>query len=346
MVTELIRTENEEVTREAIRRAVETLQAGDVVALPTETVYGLGADALNPEAVEKIFQAKERPHFDPLIVHLPHKNAYHEICDVPEDIGRCVIQLVETFWPGPLTILLPKKPFVPDIVTAGLPNVAVRMSEHPVFKRIAKSFGNPIAAPSANRFGALSPTSAEAVLDQLEGRIPLVIDGGACSRGLESTIVRITGTSSGSKPLITIVRPGPVTIEDLKKFGKVELAESNREVEENADSPGQLKSHYAPRTPLRLLDSPELFEPEPGKRYGLLSYRGQDKDGYINFHDWEEVRVLSPGSGRVAEAGIRFFHTIREMDQLFLDEIVAEPLPERGVGIAMMEKLRKASFRE
>ncbi|MDF1811089.1 MAG: L-threonylcarbamoyladenylate synthase [Verrucomicrobiales bacterium] len=344
MVTELLQTDNEISARESINRAVATLQAGDVVALPTETVYGLGADALDPVAVEKIFAAKERPHFDPLIVHLPHKNAYLDIATVPDGVKHTIVQLVETFWPGPLTILLPKKGIVPDLVTAGLPTVAVRMSEHPVFKRIAKSFGNPIAAPSANRFGCLSPTSAEAVLDQLEGKIPLIINGGACSRGLESTIVRVSPPENGPKPVIEIIRPGPITEDDLKKFGKVVFAERNTAVEENSpEAPGQLQSHYAPRTMLRLLEKPEDFSPEPGKKYGLLSYRGQEKDGYIQLHEWDEIRVLSPGSGRVAEAGIRFFSTIREMDDLFLDEIIAEPMPDRGVGKAMLDKLRKAS---
>ncbi|MDF1753472.1 MAG: L-threonylcarbamoyladenylate synthase [Verrucomicrobiales bacterium] len=345
MVTEILHTDNEVDAREAVNRAVATLQAGDVVALPTETVYGLGADALDPAAVEKIFEAKERPHFDPLIVHLPHKNAYLEIAEVPSEVKHTIVQLVETFWPGPLTILLPKKGIVPDIVTAGLPTIGVRMSEHPVFKRIARSFGRPIAAPSANRFGCLSPTSAEAVLDQLEGKIPLVINGGACSRGLESTIVKVLPPEKGPKPIIEIIRPGPITEEDLKKFGKVVFAERNAAVEDNApEAPGQLLSHYAPRTRLRLLDNPSDFSPEEGKKYGLLSYRGQEKDGYINLHDWDEIRVLSPGSGRVAEAGIRFFSSIRELDDLFLDEIISEPMPDRGVGKAMLEKLRKASY--
>lgn len=344
-ITEVLRTDNEVVAREAINRAVSALQAGDVVALPTETVYGLGADALDPTAVEKIFAAKERPHFDPLIVHVPHKNAYLDICEVPKEIRHCVVQLVETFWPGPLTILLPRKGIVPDLVTAGLPTVGVRMSEHPVFKRIAKSFGQPIAAPSANRFGGLSPTSADAVLDQLEGRIPLLIDGGACSRGLESTIIKVSPPErENGKPQIEIVRPGPITRDDLKKFGKVTFAKSNSDVEELApEAPGQLQSHYAPHTPLRLCMSIDEFKPDPDKKYGLLSYRGQEKDGFIHAHDWEEIRVLSPGSGRVSEAAIRFFSSIRDMDQLGLDEIISEPMPDRRVGRAMMDKLRKAT---
>ena len=180
---------------------------------------------------------------------------------------------------------------------------------------------------------------------QLEGRIPLIVDGGACGRGLESTIVKIHPPErEGGKPGIEILRPGPVTPEDLKKFGKVTFAERNADVETSTpEAPGLMEKHYAPRTPLRLLSDPDEFSPEPGKRYALLSYRGQPKDGYVDLHDWVEVQVLSPGSGRIAEAGIRFFHVLGLMDQLGVDEIIAEPVPDRGVGKAILEKLRKGS---
>lgn len=344
MQTELALTDNEQNTRESIRRAVTLLQSGEVVALPTETVYGLAADALNAEAVEKIFAAKDRPHFDPLIVHVPHKNNLWEIAEIPADISKTVIQLVETFWPGALTLLVPKKPVIPDIVTAGLPTVAVRQCDHPIFHRIIKNLGGPIAAPSANLFGCLSPTSAALVMDQLEGRIPLVVDGGACAEGLESTIVKIL--PGDPKPIIQILRPGPITAEDLKKFGKVVFLDRNEAVEDSApEAPGRLATHYAPRKPLRLLTKPEDFVPEEGKRYALLSYRGQEKDGYLLRHDWVEVAILSPGSGRVAEAGIRLFHLLGQLDKLEIDEIIAEPVPDRGVGKAILDKLRKASVK-
>ncbi len=344
MQTELALTDNEQNTRESIRRAVTLLQSGEVVALPTETVYGLAADALNAEAVEKIFAAKDRPHFDPLIVHVPHKNNLWEIAEIPADISKTVIQLVETFWPGALTLLVPKKPVIPDIVTAGLPTVAVRQCDHPIFHRIIKNLGGPIAAPSANLFGCLSPTSAALVMDQLEGRIPLVVDGGACAEGLESTIVKIL--PGNPKPIIQILRPGPITAEDLKKFGKVVFLDRNEAVEDSApEAPGRLATHYAPRKPLRLLTKPEDFIPEEGKRYALLSYRGQEKDGYLLRHDWVEVAILSPGSGRVAEAGIRLFHLLGQLDKLEIDEIIAEPVPDRGVGKAILDKLRKASVK-
>lgn len=342
MITEIALTDTEIATGDTIRRAVSLLQTGELVALPTETVYGLGADAFDSDAVAKIYEAKERPGFDPLIVHIPGKTALGEVADVPPEIEKPVTQLIETFWPGPLTLVLPKSERVPDIVTSGLPTVAVRVSQHPVFAKIARAFSNPIAAPSANRFGRLSPTSAASVLEELEGRIPLIVDGGACARGLESTIVRVE--PGDHKPLITILRSGPITKDDLKKFGKVQIAARNDSVEDNApEAPGMLSNHYAPRTPLRLLERPDDFRPEPGKRYALLSYRGQPKDGFLDLTDWEEIFVLSPGSGKLPEAGLRLFFMMRQLDHLAVDEIIAEPVPERGIGFAIMDRLRKAA---
>ena len=342
METKIATTDSEVNTNETVREAVALLQAGEVVALPTETVYGLAADALDPVAVEKIFAAKERPHFDPLIVHVHHKDALYNVAEVPEDIRKTVVQLTETFWPGPLTLVLPRRETIPDVVTGGLETVAVRQTDHPVFHRILRNFGGPVAAPSANMFGQLSPTSAQAVVDQMDGRIPLIVDGGACARGLESTIVKIS--PGEKKPIIEVLRPGPITEIDLKKFGKVVFAERNEEVEDSApEAPGMLKNHYAPQKPLRLLEKPEDFSPEEGKRYALLSYRGQPKDGFLDLHEWDEVAILSPGSGRVAEAGIRLFHVIRQLDLSEVDEIISEPFPDRGVGKAILDKLRKAS---
>jgi L-threonylcarbamoyladenylate synthase len=341
-VTAVLRTDEPHLMHQAVDEAVRLLREGEVVALPTETVYGLAANALDPAAVTKIFEAKERPTFDPLIVHLPRKEQLDLVAEVPQEIAHTVKQLSERFWPGPLTILLPKKPVVPDIVTAGLPTVAVRVSSNPIFKRVISALDKPLAAPSANRFGSISPTSASAVLSELDGRIHLIVDAGACLFGLESTIIRIE--PGIPKPLITIVRPGPLTPDDLKPFGKVKVA-IRSVIDGPADSPGQLASHYAPRTPLRLLSRPSDFIPEHGKRYALLSYRGEEKDGYLNLTDWEEVMMLSPGNGKLPEAAVRFFHVLRRLDELGVDEIIAEPLHEHGMGIAMMDKLRRASVR-
>lgn len=342
MPTTILPTDQPPLMHQAVEEAVRLLQSGEVVALPTETVYGLAADALNAQAVAKIFEAKERPTFDPLIVHLPDRKMLETVAEIPEEVQKVVGRLIERFWPGPLTLLLPKKPCVPDLVTAGLPTVAVRVSNNPVFKRVAQALNKPIAAPSANRFGSISPTSASAVQAELDGRIPLILDGGASLHGLESTIIKVEpGTP---KALITVFRPGPVTIEDLKLYGKVQRV-TKTVVDEASEAPGQLASHYAPRTPLRLLSKPSDFTPEEGKRYALMSYRGEEKDGYLDLADWEEVMILSPGNGKLPEAAVRFFYVLRALDKLGVDEIIAEPMLEHGMGTAMMDKLRRAAVR-
>ncbi|RYD83175.1 MAG: threonylcarbamoyl-AMP synthase [Verrucomicrobiaceae bacterium] len=326
--------------KDAVREACALLRAGEIVALPTETVYGLGADALNPEAVAKVFAAKERPSFDPLIVHIASRGDLKDVAVVPEDIVETVNKLTNEFWPGPLTIILPKHPDVPDLVTSGLPTVAVRQSAHPVFRAIGKELGRPIAAPSANRFGRISPTSASAVVKELGGRIPMVVDAGACSEGVESTIISIE-PREGKKPVFRLHRAGPVTKEQLQAFGKVEKFRETKGG--TLQAPGQLESHYAPLTPLILLEKPEDFQPEEGKRYGLLSYRGEDDSPYVELHDWEMVEPLSPGSGKLAEAAIRLFFVMRQMDEAGLDAIIAEPVSETGLGVAIMDRLRRAS---
>ncbi|MEJ6568932.1 MAG: L-threonylcarbamoyladenylate synthase, partial [Akkermansiaceae bacterium] len=199
--------------RETVTEAVALLEQGEVVALPTETVYGLAACAFNAEAVAKIFKVKERPSFDPLIVHIGRKSDLEKVAVVPEEIRELVDELIEAHWPGALTLVLPKHEDIPDLVTSGLPTVAVRLSAHEIMREVAKVHG-PIAAPSANRYGRISPTSAQAVMDELGGRIPLIIDGGACRDGLESTIIAPTMTEKG--PVLRLLRPGPVSKEDLR----------------------------------------------------------------------------------------------------------------------------------
>ena len=339
MTAAIAPTDTKDAATDAVRRAVDLLQAGEMVALPTETVYGLGADALNEEAVAKIFEAKERPKFDPLIVHLPDQNRLSEVAELPKEIEKGVHQLMQKFWPGPLTLVLPKTEAVPDLVTAGMPTVAVRVSEHPLFSRVVRGLDRPIAAPSANRFGRISPTSAAAVMEELGDRISLIVDGGACARGLESTIVRVLPPEK-TKPVLEILRTGPITPDQLKTIGQIKKRKPG---EVAKDVPGQMPSHYAPRTPLRILEKPGDFDPEPGKSYALLSYRENAKDGYLDLHDWDEVAALSPGSGKLAEAAVRFFFVLRQLDQAGVDEIVAEPISEVGLGLAMMDRLRRAA---
>lgn len=328
----------DDAMREAVTEAVETLRRGDVVALPSETVYGLAADALNPIAVAKIFATKERPSFDPLIVHIGSLSELKKVALVPQNIQETVNRLAEEFWPGPLTIILPRHPDIPDIVTSGLPTVAVRQSAHPVFRAVNQALERPVAAPSANRFGRISPTSATAVMKELGGRIPLIIDGGACGEGLESTIIQIE-PREGKKPLFHLHRAGPITKEQLQPFGKIEKPKPT----DTILAPGTLASHYAPRTPFRLLENPSDFSPENGKRYGLLSYKGEDDGPFVRLHDWELVISLSPGNGKLAEAATRLFFAMRELDEAGLDAIFAEPVSETGIGLAIMDRLRRAS---
>ncbi len=339
IATEVLATDEPHALSAAARRAADRLLAGDVVALPTETVYGLAANALNPEAVAKVFAVKERPAFDPLIVHVRNLEAVREVADVPVEIEGTVSKLANAFWPGPLTLLLPKKPVVPDLVTSGLPTVAVRVPAHPVFRRVLKECRAPLAAPSANRFGRISPTTAAAVMKELSGRIPLVLDGGACAEGIESTILRVTHAAGAPKPVLEIVRSGPVTLEKLKSFGVVKKAVRRGTTE----APGQLASHYAPSTPLRLLAEGEAFRPQPGKSYGLLSMDGEPRD--MRLDDFHAVAVLSPGSGKLSEAAIRLFAMLRQLDESGVDEIIAEPVAEHGLGAAIMDRLRKAAGR-
>lgn len=349
METRLLPTDPASAMRSSLAEAVATLERGDVVVLPTETVYGLAGDITSPKAIARIFEAKERPSVDPLIVHIPRKEALYDVAVVDDAMDKLLRKLMETFWPGPLTFILPKHPSVSDAITAGLPTVAVRMTSDPIFKRVLHDLGRPLAAPSANRFGRISPTSASAALEELNGRIPLVIDGGACATGLESTILKIELTEG--KPLFHILRHGPVTAEDLKPFGKIakkrKPSPHTKEKEDAApawEAPGQTDSHYAPITPLRLLSDPSEFQPEEGKRYALLSYRGLEDDGYMELTEFVETFVLSPGSGKVPEAAVRLFFLMRQADQLGVDEIIAEPVPEHSIGSAIMDRLRRASI--
>lgn len=311
----------------ATTRAVELLKAGETVALPTETVYGLAADALNPIAVAKIFEAKKRPRFDPLIVHLPNRDWLKKIADVPPQTHRFIERLISRFWPGPFTIVLPKRKIVPDIVTAGLNTVAVRMSAHPVFAEIIRAFDKPLAAPSANRFGRISPTTAQHVCDELDGRIPLIVDAGPTAHGLESTIVSV-----GVRK-IDILRQGPITAEQLSPFAKIEIVAPERKI----FVPGQLPSHYAPKTPLRLIDNADSFSPEKNQRAGLLAWNALPKE-----EKFAAIRNLSERQD-FREAATNLFRHLRDLDALNLDLIVAERVPSKGLGAAIIDRLERAA---
>jgi L-threonylcarbamoyladenylate synthase len=315
--------------------AVELLRKGEIVALPTETVYGLAADALNPITVAKIFEAKERPRFDPLIIHLPNCDWLEKIVDLPAHDRQLILKLADNFWPGPFTMVLPKREIVPEIVTAGLDTVAVRISAHPVFAEIVRELDQPLAAPSANRFGRISPTSAQHVLDELEGRIPLIIDAGPTHHGLESTIITVRdGKACPERSRrIDILRRGPVTAEQLSKFAEVPLFTPTGKV----FAPGQLPSHYAPKTPLCLVDNVESFSPQKNQRVSLLAWNPVESE-----EKFAAVRRLSVRQD-LREAAANLFRYLRELDKADVDLIVAERVPPRGLGAAIMDRLQRAA---
>jgi len=311
----------------ATEHAVQLLRKGEVIALPTETVYGLAADALNPVAVAKIFEAKERPRFDPLIVHLPGENWLERVANIDNRSRAHIKKLIAQFWPGPLTLVLDRQPIVPEIVTAGLDTVAVRMSSHPVFAEIISAFEKPLAAPSANQFGRISPTTAQDVFDELGGRIPLIIDAGPTTHGIESTIIAVHDGK------IDILRRGPVTAEQLAGFGKIEIVTAPKRI----TAPGQLPSHYAPKAPLRLIDNAESFPLVKKHRVGLLAWNAS-----IPEKRFAAVRTLSQRQD-LREAAARLFRCLRELDELDLDLIVAERVPAQGLGAAILDRLERAS---
>ena len=311
----------------AIEKAAMLLCEGEIVALPTETVYGLAADALNAIAVAKIFEAKERPRFDPLIVHLPDRDWLEKVVDIRAQDRQLILKLADMFWPGPFTMVLPKREIVPEIVTAGLDTVAVRVSAHPVFSEIIRALGKPLAAPSANCFGRISPTNAQHVLDDLKDQIPLIIDGGPTAHGIESTIVAIRAGG------IDILRCGPITEDQLSKFGNIDNVASVEKV----SSPGQLPAHYAPKTPLRLIEDVNSFSRDKNQRVGLLAWNSVESE-----KNFAAVRYLSERQD-LREAAANLFRYLRELDAKDVDLIVAEQVPEVGLGAAIMDRLRRAA---
>ncbi|HXG18834.1 MAG TPA: L-threonylcarbamoyladenylate synthase [Methylomirabilota bacterium] len=312
----------------ALETAATALRAGELVAFPTETVYGLGADALNERAVAQVFAVKNRPHFDPLIVHLPN-HASARVYAI--DIDYRAVALMERFWPGPLTLVLRKKPIIPDIVTAGLDSVALRVPAHPVALALLRALGKPIAAPSANPFGYVSPTTATHVQETLGDKIKLILDGGPCRVGVESTVCALTEKEA------VILRPGGVTVEEIEAaIGPVQVASGRAD----ARSPGTLPRHYAPYVNLQLLAHGASFpRPQAGERVGALVFtKRQDLQGYA------AVEVLSQ-EGNLIEAAANLFAALRKLDSLQLDRVLIESVPEHGLGRAIMDRLRRAAAR-
>lgn len=307
-----------------ISAAAVVLRDGGLVAFPTETVYGLGANALNPKAVARVFETKGRPRFDPLIVHVAD---FVQLGEIIADFPPKAKALAKRFWPGPLTLVLPKKNVVPDIVTAGLKTVAVRIPAHPFALDLIRAAQRPIAAPSANRFGRISPTCAAAVKEELGESVDVVLDGGPCRVGVESTIISF----ADREPLL--LRPGGVGAEEIETIVGPLLIPDRTEA--RPLSPGRLPRHYAPRTPLVLWSGSNLTI--DGKRIGLLTLQPP-----LNQDHFVAVEVLSK-SGDLHEAAANLFAAMRRLDSLGLDLILAYPVPNHGVGLAINDRLLRAS---
>ncbi len=313
--------------------AASALQRGELVAFATETVYGLGGVALWPDTVARIFEVKGRPTFDPLIVHVPDLAA---VRDIVTDFPPSAERLAREFWPGPLTLVLPKVPAIPDLVTAGLSSVAVRIPSHPLALELLRVVGLPIAAPSANRFGRISPTTAAHVTDQLGDRIEWVLDGGPCEVGVESTVLAI---SDSGPP--TLLRPGGVTLEQIEAIvGRVRhlAMESPDAVATQLArlAPGCLPQHYAPVTSLTLS---RLDEELPPGRYGALAFQHCPHP-----ERFCAVEVLST-NGNLSHAAAALFAALRRLDARQLDGIIAERVPDQGLGRAINDRLNRAAHR-
>ena len=309
-----------------ILQAKQFLENAQLVAIPTETVYGLAANALDPIAVAKIFEAKERPTFDPLIVHTHDLN---EVYNFVIDIHPALLKLATTFWPGPLTLLLPKKEIIPNIVTSGLDRVGVRVPNHPLTLNLLKQLSFPLAAPSANPFGYISPTTAEHVQKQLGIKIPYILDGGNCAVGLESTIV---GEENGE---IIIYRLGGLSVDEIEKIiGKVSVQLNQSS---NPKAPGQLKSHYAPKKPVYIGDLRELETKFSNQKIGAIIFGN-------HFELSESVLIKNLSSTEnYQEAAVNLFFFLRELDESEVEIIICELLPEQGLGLAINDRLTRAA---
>lgn len=304
----------------SVRRAVAALKSGEIVALPTETVYGLAGDAWNVSAVAKIFAAKKRPYFDPLIVHVKNRAQLEQVAFVQDAIAG---RLIEAFWPGPLTVLLPKRDSVSELVTAGSPLVAVRSPAHPVFRAVLEGLDRPLAAPSANPFGRISPTTAAHVQRGLGDQVTLILDGGACLHGLESTIVYPSGG------ILHLLRAGPISREVLEQFGPVEISSNLGK----KAAPGQLASHYAPLKPLFLVNHAD--EVTHRANAGYLAWQ-------VRPSGFAATEVLS-STGDPVEAAANLFAALHRLDAGEVEAIYAERIAPDGLGTAILDRLTRAA---
>ncbi len=310
-----------------ISKAVEILTNEDVVAIPTETVYGLAGNIFSEKAIRRIFEVKGRPLFNPLIVHI---NAMEQVEELALEFPPKAKKLAEEFWPGSLTLVLKKKNSVPDLITAGKNTVGIRMPNHPVTKKLLQQLSFPLAAPSANPFNRISPTRAEHVNSYFSEKIDMVLDGGECKKGLESTIVGF----DNDEPVL--YRLGSISIEEIEAVvGKVSV---NNKKEITPEAPGMLAKHYAPMTKTYLVDHVEEFiETHKSKRIGVLRFSDEIVSPHI-----EHLEVLSK-SGDLEEAAARLYDTLHKLDGLGLDLIIAERFPNKGLGKSINDRLERAA---
>ncbi len=318
---------------ENIARAAKLLRKGKLVAFPTETVYGLGADATNDQAVREIFKVKGRPASDPLIVHLSSIENFEKLADTT--LARTKLDKLARFWPGPLSVVLPKKDLVPESVTAGLGTVALRIPSHPVALELLRVSQIPIAAPSANPFCYVSPTEAKHVDDQLGKQIELILDGGPCQVGIESTVLSLVG----SQP--KILRPGLIHRELIEEALGECVSDGSKVTDAVAalPAPGMFEKHYSPKTRLRFSD--EINPSELHGAIGLIKFR---EDFRELPYDFDAINTLSSDENP-KEIAANLYKAIREQDLLGLDLILVDRCEEKGIGIALMDRLRRATSR-
>ena len=311
----------------SVSEAARLLKDGEVVAIPTETVYGLAGNAFEPKALAKIFAAKERPTFDPLIVHIAD---IAQLTDIAKDIPDSAYRLAEAYWPGPMTIILPKKDCIPDLCTSALPSVAVRFPSHPIAQQIIKESGLPLAAPSANLFKHVSPTTAEHVAAQLADRIAGIVDGGPCSVGVESSIISLVGEP-------TVMRPGAITPEMFKAvLGEVAIKESTSKPGQPMLAPGQCDTHYRPQVPLYYGEVPAGYTlPEHTVRIAFGTQTGPIP-----------ATVNLSATGDMVEATSKLYAYMHDLDDPKYDLILVDPIPNTGVGMALNDRLKRASIKK
>ncbi|MCG3167690.1 MAG: Threonylcarbamoyl-AMP synthase [Bacteroidia bacterium] len=310
-----------------INKAKKALKNNDIVAIPTETVYGLAGNAYNERALKKIFILKKRPFYNPLIVHIKSTSFLNKIaCNIPDT----ALRLAETFWPGPLTLVLQRKSLIPDLVTSGKETVAIRVPDHPITLALLDQLDFPLAAPSANPFGYISPTSAKHVSNYFKNNLDIILDGGECERGIESTIIGF----EDNNPIL--YRHGSISIDEIEKLvGKITVAVKN---DINPNSPGMLSRHYSPSTDTYLTNNvPELLKSFEGKKIGLLLY---NKEIISKINVVQEVLSIS---GNLNEAAKNLYEALHRLDNNNLDAIIAEIFPDKGLGITINDRLQRAA---